>query len=107
MSAVVEIPPIAREFGDLPHLTPGRGAEFELLVACCAARSKSRDTERMVQIVRQPLDWQRLLELVDQHQLVPQVYGRLSAIADLVPGRIQHALRARYQDNARKALWFT
>ena len=48
-----------------------------------------------------------MLTLVDHHRVVPQVYGQLSALAHLVPARHFDALRKRYQDNARKALWFT
>ena len=48
-----------------------------------------------------------MLRLVDHHRLVPQVYGALSAFSHLVPAERLDALRSRYQDNARKALWFT
>src|SRR5690242_18268692 len=106
MSAAVEMPPIVSERGNLP-LFLVESAEFALLLACCAAPSGSHDNERVLRIVRQPIDWERLLKLVDQHRVVPQVYGQLSTIADLVPGRIQRGLRERYQHNARKALWFT
>jgi hypothetical protein len=53
------------------------------------------------------MDWDRFLNLVDHHRVVPQVYGQLSVLAHLVPARQIEPLRSRYQDNARKALWFT
>jgi len=48
-----------------------------------------------------------MLRLVDHHRLVPQAYGTLSAFSHLVPTRQRDALRSRYQENARNALWFT
>ena len=39
--------------------------------------------------------------------MVPQIYGELSAYPHLVPAKLLDALRSRYRDNARKALWFT
>jgi hypothetical protein len=48
-----------------------------------------------------------MLALVDHHRVVPQVYGELSAYSHLVPAQHLDALRSRYQDNARKTLWFT
>ena len=78
-----------------------------MLVTCCAAYSEGGEAERIGRILSRRLDWERLLELVDQHRVVPQVYGQLSAMGEVVPGSIQRALQRRYRDNARKALWFT
>jgi hypothetical protein len=81
-------------------------SEFDLLVACCAD-SNAEHADRIPQILSGPLDWERLLALVDHHRVVPQAYAALSAFAHLVPAQPLDALRLRYQDNARKALWFT
>jgi Uncharacterised nucleotidyltransferase len=48
-----------------------------------------------------------MLRLVDHHRVVPQVYGALSALSHMVPRHPFDSLRARYQENARNALWFT
>ncbi len=48
-----------------------------------------------------------MLRLVDHHGVVPQVYGALSTGSHLLPAQPLEKLRSRYQDNARKALWFT
>src|SRR6202035_5765159 len=45
--------------------------------------------------------------LVDHHRVVPQVYGALSALSDLVPAQPLDQLRFRYQENARKTLRLT
>ena len=83
------------------------GHEFDLLVACCADSLSRAHAHRIRELLSRPLDWERMLRLVDHHRLVPQVYGTLSAFSHLVPTRQLDALRSRYQENARNALWFT
>ena len=39
--------------------------------------------------------------------MIPQVYDELSAFPHLIPAQSFNALRSRYQNSARKALWFT
>jgi len=85
----------------------GSSSEFDLLLACCADPCGDEHGERIRKILSRPLDWERILRLVDHHRVVPQVYGELSALSRLVPVQHLNALRLRYQDNARKTLWFT
>jgi len=86
---------------------PAYASEFDLLVACCTNSSSRGPADRIREGLSSPLDWPRLLDLVDHHRVVPQVYGALSALSYLVPSQPLNALRSRYQDNARNALWFT
>ena len=83
------------------------GHEFDLLVACCADSLTRAHAHRIRELLSSPLDWQQLLQLVDHHRVVPQIYGTLSAFSHLIPTRQLDALRSRYQENARNALWFT
>jgi len=83
------------------------GHEFDLLVACCADSLSRAHADRIRDLLSSPLDWERMLRLVDHHRLVPQVYGTLSEFAHRVPTHQLDALRSRYQENARNALWFT
>jgi len=85
----------------------GCDSEFDLLLACCADPCGDEHGERIRSILSRPLDWERILWLVDHHRVVPQVYSELSALSHLVPVQHLNALRLRYQDNARKTLWFT
>jgi hypothetical protein len=82
-------------------------SEFDLLLACCADSCGDEGSERTRNILSRPLDWERMLRLVDHHRVVPQVYSELSALSHWVPVQHLNALRLRYQDNARKTLWFT
>jgi hypothetical protein len=85
----------------------GSSSEFDLLLACCADPRGDEHGERIHNILLRPLDWERMLRLVDHHRVVPQVYSELSALSDLIPVEHLNALRLRYEDNARKTLWFT
>jgi hypothetical protein len=85
----------------------GSSSEFDLLLACCADPCGDEHGERIRSILLRPLDWERMLRLVDHHRVVPQVYRELSARSHLVPVQHLNALRLRYEDNARKTLWFT
>ncbi len=85
---------------------PGSRSEFDLLVACCADAPGPERADRIRQIVSGPLNWEQVLELTEHHCVVSQVYGQLSAVSELVPDQPFHALRSRYEGNARRALWF-
>ena len=86
----------------------GCDSAFDLLLACCADPCGDEHGERIRNILLRPLDCElNKLQLVDHHRVVPQVYGELSALSHLVPVQHLNALRLRYEDNARKTLWFT
>jgi hypothetical protein len=88
-----------------PAILPSRdSSEFELLLACCALHNHAG---RIRNILTRSLDWDRTLQLIDHHRVVPQVYGAVQGFSQLIPAQPLNTLRLRYQDNARKALWFT
>jgi hypothetical protein len=95
----------ARKLRPVPAF--GSSSEFDLLLACCADSCGDEAGERIRNILSRPLDWERMLRLVDHHRVVPQVYSGLSALSHLVPVQYLNALRLRYEDNARKTLRFT
>jgi Uncharacterised nucleotidyltransferase len=95
----------ARKLRPVPAI--GSSSEVDLLLACCADPCGDEHGERIRSILSRPLDWERMLRLVDHHRVVPQVYSELSALSHLVPVQHLNAIRLRYEDNARKTLWFT
>jgi hypothetical protein len=99
------VPSAARKLRPVKAI--GSSSEFDLLLACCADPCGDEHGERIRNILLRPLDWERMLRLVDHHRVVPQVYSELSALSHLVPVQHLKALRLRYEDNARKSLWFT
>jgi hypothetical protein len=80
--------------------------EFELLIACCSEISNRERAQRVRSIVSGGLHWDKMLQLVEHHRLVPQAYEQLSS-HDGAPPAFLEALRKRYQTNARQALWLT
>ncbi|MGA8493336.1 MAG: nucleotidyltransferase family protein [Terriglobales bacterium] len=101
-AAAADIQPFLSEAKDTRG-TPGN-REFDLLLACCAGSSTA---EGIRAILSRPLNWERILALIDHHRVVPQVYGELSRYPHFIPNQYLDALRSRYRDNARKTLWFT
>ena len=83
------------------------GAEFDLLLACCADLSDVERASRLAEILSLSIDWERLIELSEHHGLTPQVYRHLSAAVFAVPLDSMAALRQHNQSNARQTLWLT
>ena len=108
MSAAAEIrplPSLAAECAAQP--TASLDAEFDLLVACCASAWNAAHSSRSRQLLGSPLDWDKLLSLVEHHGLVPLLFQSATAFARLIPPQPFAALRLRCQQNACRALWFT
>jgi hypothetical protein len=81
--------------------------EFDLLLACCADLSDRVRSERIDEILRLQLDWNRLIQLAEHHGVIPQLYRRLSTAGGAVPTVSVEAIRQHYETNARQALWLT
>jgi hypothetical protein len=107
MAAAADIRLVLSEARHLPAPALAHNAEFDLLVACCARSSGRAHAGRLRYLLSRPLDWERVLGLVDHHRVVPQVYGVLAALSRWIPVQHLEALRLRYRDNARKTLWMT
>jgi hypothetical protein len=80
--------------------------EFDLLLACLAG-DVGASTARIRNLICDGLDWQELLRIIEHHRVIPQAYGSLSEIDDLVPAEILKKLRNRYQANVRQTLRLT
>jgi hypothetical protein len=108
MSAAIQPRPVLQEAATRPPtrtLTPN--PEFNLLLACCASTSSTGQANRIQNLLASPINWNRWLSLVDHHRVVPQVYRALAELQESLPDETRDALHKRYQDNARKTLWFT
>ncbi len=104
MTAIAELRPSLSKVPDLRVQGLAEDPEFDLLVACCTGHEQN---DRIHSLLARPLDWGRMLRLVEHHRVVPQVFGKLSTFSHLTPAQAFNALRSRYQHNAHKALWFT
>src|SRR5579862_8692100 len=84
-----------------PPTSFSESPEFDLMLACCANKP-----DHIRALLGCPVDWDRLLHLVDHHRVLPQVYSALSAFSRSIPVPALDVLRSRYKENARKALCF-
>jgi hypothetical protein len=78
--------------------------EWSLLLAACSAAPPEQKRERLLQLVQQPLNWQRLLNLADHHGLNPLLCQVLSCVEAAVPQDQMQALRKLQQTNLHKVL---
>jgi hypothetical protein len=102
MSAAAHLRPPRHPSAD--HQVSSGSSEFEFLLACCAQPLNRGHLEGFLGC---HYDWQTFMCLAEHHCVIPQVYRSLALYGDRLPAGNFAALRSRYQDNARSALWFT
>jgi Uncharacterised nucleotidyltransferase len=92
--------------GTPPQLaTPARpqafAAEFDLLLGCCSKNASALD-----EILALHPNWDRVFQLAEHHRLLPVLFSALRDRHD-VPGSIQSAIRARFQNHIHRVLRFS
>ena len=104
MSSAIAAQPVSSA---IPQVQPDSlfNPEADFLLACCANGSQSERAERIRDILRHPLDWNRLVDLAEHHGVIPQVYRLLSPFRDAAPSDSFAALRQSQERNARQTLW--
>src|SRR5262245_53591634 len=75
--------------------------EVELLLSCARICMDNARAERIQVLVREPLDWDFLLQIASQHGMTPLLYWHLHATClDAVPTAYQDALRNTFHVTA-------
>jgi Uncharacterised nucleotidyltransferase len=75
--------------------------EVELLICCVRPQVDEIITERIKALVMETIDWQKLLEMAQQHKVVPILYTRLNTICSKnIPNSVLSNLRSRFQTTA-------
>jgi putative nucleotidyltransferase-like protein len=80
--------------------------EFDLLCACAGVSLAPERIAHMARAAERGSDWRQLLQLAEQHGLLPLVARNLGAHAHELPTEIEQELRSAYEANARRSLWF-
>lgn len=89
----------------LPESFFGTDCELALLLACL---SNNWTPEcNIVGQLEAGIDWQRFLDEVDRHGVLPHVYKTLMQFSHLVPADIACELQKRFTEHVRRALWLT
>jgi hypothetical protein len=79
-----------------------RRPEVELLVVCARPRLDEAQKRRVVELVRQGIDWQFLVRTSSQHSLASLVYSHLNEVCpEAVPADYRSIFRGHFQNNAR------
>jgi hypothetical protein len=76
-------------------------AEFRLLLSCCSEKHLESKVP-----VQPRLNWDLVFKLAEHHRLLPALFSSLSGRDD-VPGSIQSALGARFQNHSLRVLRFS
>lgn len=80
---------------------------WTLLLACAASPFTSGNAETIKALAVGELDWKGLLNLAEQHGLIPVVYERIAGLAGRIPPEAMAQLKYAFEQNARQALWLT
>ena len=78
--------------------------EFNLLLAFCADHDEE---ERIRAITRDPLDWQRFVDIAEYHGLIPHVSERIPVFSHILPVESLRSIEELYESNARRTLWLS
>lgn len=87
--------------------TTPSSSEFKLVLACASADKIDRSSRDLDFLLRDPIDWQRVLRLAEHHGVTPFVYQALRQFPDAVPAATLEDLHRRHEHNTRRNLMFT
>ncbi|MEO1558750.1 MAG: nucleotidyltransferase family protein, partial [Cyanobacteria bacterium J06632_19] len=80
----------------------------ELLIYCARPNLKPDEIEKIKTLVKQEIDWQKLLETANFHKLIPLLYQNLNnTCPELVPNEFLFQLKRQFQANATRNLFIT
>ena len=83
-------------------------AEIELLLCCARTSIDSKTLERLRTLLRQDMDWPRLIQMAGSHGVRPLLYRSLSFCSpDAVPKAVLDRLRESFRSNAQRSLFLT
>ena len=80
---------------------------WTLLLACAASPFTTGNAETIKELAVGELDWKGLLNLAEQHGLVPVVYERVADLGGPIPPEARAQLKCAFELNARQTLWLT
>ncbi|PYX91290.1 MAG: hypothetical protein DMG71_20530 [Acidobacteria bacterium] len=85
---------------------PAAVSPFDLLLACCRSGEEHRSRRKQL-LFQTAVDWSGLIELAEQHDVLPLLHRNLGDVAGSVPAQVLEHLALVYRRNAQKNLRFT
>src|SRR6266516_2412596 len=84
--------------------SPSLETERYIIIAACSSISRQEKSDRLRQLLCQPIRWQLLLDLADHHGVLPLLCQSLAGVHESIPPDNLSALMRRYQTNLQKTL---
>ncbi|MGA8503176.1 MAG: nucleotidyltransferase family protein [Candidatus Sulfotelmatobacter sp.] len=81
--------------------------EWDLLLIASSADPDGSALGRIRRLLEEPVDWEMVLRLADNHGTSSLLYQNLLRLADMVPASTLASLRQRYEGNIYKSLFLT
>jgi hypothetical protein len=79
--------------------------EIEVLLCCATTNIESQKADHIRGLLKENINWDKLIEMAQHHRVVPLLYSHLSRIClDLVPKAIMTKLRADFLTQTRRGL---
>lgn len=79
--------------------------ELEILLICANTQVDTKSRERLKILLQENIDWAELLQMANQHKVMPLLYSNFNAICpESVPKPILTKLKIEFQFNTRKSL---
>jgi hypothetical protein len=83
-------------------------AEIALLLCCARTRANLQVSARIECLLREPLDWTKLLSIADTHRVAPLLHSQLCHGYDhVVPAEVLARLRHKFERRVRRNLFLT
>lgn len=77
------------------------------LLACAASPFTTGNADTIKALAVGEVDWKGLLNLAEQHGLIPVVYERIADLGGPIPPEAMKQLKCAFELNARQTLWLT
>jgi Uncharacterised nucleotidyltransferase len=82
--------------------------ELELLICCISPQVDEVATKRIQALVLETIDWQKLIQIAQQHKVVPILYSRLkSACSKDIPNSVLSSLYSEFKSTSTYNLFAT
>ncbi len=91
-----------------PSIIAGDCREIDLLLCCSRTCLEAPVKEQIKALVKQDIDWSRLITIAEQHGVKPLLYQSLNQVcANAIPPNILNQLKKDFRTNAVRNLYLT
>lgn len=81
--------------------------ELSLMLTCAVPHAGPERLAQVGDLLQHEINWPQVVSLADRHGLISLLYQNLAPHSGAMPPSVLEDLRARFEQNARQALWLT